>query len=413
MKSFKSVMFLLFFAMCGLAVLFTGCSGGGTTSSTNSGTVTSTTNSTTNAYVGTQTAGDFWTWGIANNSGSLTFTASDTATGVAYNGTAAPLAGNSAGFTNFTITSSTIANAVGEEAYAVEVPGTLLLATPGPFETLYDQSTPFYGSSSAPIFAIAQGSCPTTGGLFNWVMVPSSTWCSGDDPNGTCPNGTSVGPAYGLANITVSGSSYSMTTHSYLLNGTAAGSISMSGATCSGGVISGTDSDGDHLNISFTPTGTFFIDLPSGKGSIVGAQAAAVDINSAFPNGTASVGWAFSSMRTIGNNTASPWTIPISGVSNGSGMGGGTSCQFSDMDSGAQDCSVGQGWIVFNSQPSPGLWLASNYNGGGQQVHDQAFVVTQIGGKYYLFSITDNWNNSRGNGTGEMSGANYFIIQTN
>ena len=399
-------------AMVIIAALLASCGGGG---GGGGGGGTSTSASTTHDYVGTQTAGDFWTWSVTTASnGGETFTAANEHTNYTYSGTAAALAGTATGFTKLTYTASSDPGvAVGTTAYEIEIPGTFVMAVPGPFTQLNNgDNNLYFGSNNPPVMAIAQGTCPTTSGSFNWVLVPPTGWCSGDDPRQgvACPNGTSIGPAYGTAQITVSGGSYGMTVQPYLLSGTLQAPFTMTGATCSDGVISGVDSLGRTLNVAFTPSGLFFIDLPRTQGSMVGADAStSVNFTDFLRNGRTYVGWNFLSVRDLvsgGSPYSAPVAAPVEATANGTAING---TSFTDLDSGTLVQGAGAGATLnMVSQPSPGLIRYTAVMSDG--THDGVFVVKQIGGKYYFFSVIDHWDNS---GADEMAGEkNVFGIET-
>lgn len=403
-------------AMVVIPVVLASCGGGGG----GGGSSSAASPSTTQAYVGTQTAGDFWTWSVTTaSSGATTFTATNEHTGYTYSGSAAALGGNATGFTKLTYTaSSDPAVTAGGTAYEVEIPGTFVMAVPGPFTELNNGDDNLYvGSNNPPVMAIAQGACPTSNDSFNWVMVPPAGWCSGDDPRqgAVCPAGNSVGAAYGTAQITVSGSLYSMTVQPYLLSGTPQSSFTMVNATCSDGVIRGTDSLGRSLNVAFAPSGLFFIDLPRGDGSIIGADSStAVDFTDFLSNGRTFVGWNFLSIRDLMNGNSpysAPVSAPVTATANGTAISG---TSFTDLDSGTLEQGSGSGaTLSLVSQPSPGLirYTAAMSDG----THDGVFVVKQIGGKYYFFSVMDHWESSAGGpGTGadEMAGENIFGVET-
>ena len=392
-------------AMVVISMFLVSCGGGG------GGGGSAVQESTTRAYVGTQTAGDFWTWSMTTNSaGAGTFTATNEFTGYTYNGTATALTGNARGFTKLTYTASTDpAVAAGATAYEIEIPGTMVMAVPGPFTQLNNGDGILYtGSNQPPVMAIAQGACPTSSGSFNWVMVPPMGWCSGGDAQGACPDGPgSVGPAYGTAQITVVGGSYGMTVQPYLLQGTSQASFTMVGATCSDGVISGTDSLGRSLNVAFTPSGLFFIDLPRGQGSMVGAEASTtVNFSDFLQNGRTFIAWNFMSIRDFNNPSyTAPDTSAGQATANGTAINGSS---FLDLDSGTLQTGSGA-TINFVSQPSPGLITYTLAESDG--THNGAFVVKQISGKYYFFGITDHWEGSH-SGADEMAAQNIFGIET-
>ncbi len=387
-----------------ISVLLVSCGGGG-------GGGTTAPASTTNAYVGTQTAGDFWTWSVTTvGGGAETFTATNEHTGYTYSGTAVALAGNATGFTKLTYTASTDPGVTaGATAYEIEMPGTMVMAVPGPFTQLNNGDGILYvGSNNPPVMAIAQGTCPTSSGSFNWIMVPPKGWCSGGDAQGTCPDGPgSVGSAYGTAQITVSGTYYDMTVQPYYLSGTPQASFTMTGATCSSGVITGTDSLGRTLNVAFTPSGLFFIDLPRGKGSMVGADASTpVDFTNFLKNGRTFIGWSFMSIRDFNNPSyTAPDTSAVQAVANGTTIIGSS---FLDLDSGVLQTGAGT-TLNLVSQPSPGLITYTTVESDG--THNGVFVIKQIGGKYYFFSIIDHWEGSH-TGADEMAGQNIFGVET-
>ena len=392
-------------AMVAISLLLVSCGGGG-------GGGVGAPASTTQAYVGTQTAGDFWTWSTTTaSSGAETFAAANEYTGYTYSGTAAALAGNAAGFTKLTYTASSDPGvSAGTTAYEIEIPGTAVMAVPGPFTLLNNgDDNLYFGSNNPPVMAIAQGTCPTSSGSFNWVLIPPTGWCSGDDASGTCPNGSSIGAAYGTAQITVSSGSYDMTVQRYYLNGASQASFTMTNATCSGGVITGTDSLGRSLNVSFTPSGLFFIDLPRGHGSMVGAYAStSVDFADFLASGRTFVGWNFLSIRDLvsgGSPYSAPVAAPVYATTNGTTING---TSFTNLDSGTLESGSDTGATLnLVSQPSPGLirYTAAMSDG----THDGVFVIKQIGGKYYFFSVTDHWDRS---GADEMAGENIFGIET-
>lgn len=371
--------------------------------------------------MGTQTSGDYWTWSTTTSpSGAETFTAANEFTGYTYSGTAAALAGNAAGFTKLTYTGSSDPGVpAGATAYQIEIPGTAVMAVPAPFTTLSNgDNIPYSGSNNPPVVAIAQGTCPTSGGTFSWILVPFEGWCSGDDPSvgqAGCPAGSSYHHAYGTATITVSNGSYDVTIYPYFLSGTPDTShqSTITGATCSNGVISGTDSRGQTQNLSFTPSGMFFNDLPRGSGSVVGADASTtVDFTDLLQSGRVFAGWNFMSIRQFGPDqyTPSPYTAPMTepvrATTDGSTING---LPFTDLDSGTLESNPGTGAaLTLVSQPSPGLIRAQQVTGSGTQ--DVVLIVKKIEGKYYVFTVTDHWNGSHA-GSDEMTGKNTLVIE--
>jgi hypothetical protein len=200
-----------------------------------------------------------------------------------------------------------------------------------------------------------------------------------------------------------------MTVLRYYLSGASQASFTMTNATCSGGVITGTDSLGRSLNVSFAPSGLFFIDLPRGHGSMVGADAStSIDFADFLKNGRTFVGWNFLSIRDLvsgGSPYSAPVAAPVHATTNGTAVSG---TSFTNLDSGTLESGSGTGATLnLVSQPSPGLirYTAAMSDG----THDGVFVIKQIGGEYYFFSVTDHWDRS---GTDEMAGENIFGIET-
>jgi len=208
-------------------------------------TVTVAPSSTAN-YVGTQSPGDFWSWTIDSVAG--TFSATNNTKSFNYSGTVSALAGNP-GISKLSVTSTTETGLTPpQSAYMIEVVNTALLVANAP---IYTTPSGTQQSIKPPIFATAQGSCPSTGVNVNWIAMPSANWCStAGDPNPLVNGGagcTSGDNAFGTAAISVSGSTYGMTVTSYRLDGTAdpSGPFILSGCSCSNGLIQCTDS-GSH-----------------------------------------------------------------------------------------------------------------------------------------------------------------------
>jgi hypothetical protein len=157
----------------------------------------------------------------------------------------------------------------------------------------------------------------------------------------------------------------------------------------------------------------FFIDLPSGKGSIVGAQALASPVGSfttILQSGNTFVGWNFTSFKSINNDTldvpyAGPMTEPVTATSSdGTTL---TSTPFTDLPSGTEQTSQAAASTISYQDESVSSGLIHTTDGSGHNIY---FIVNQISSKYYLYNISDHWNGSH-TGSDEMTGKNAFIIQ--
>ncbi len=253
-------------------------------------------------FSGTQAPGDFWTWTL--DSGAATFSATNVTQSLTYSGTVSALSGLSTGISKLTVTASTDANVapLPQTAYAIGVPDTALIVAHAPF---YQSGSGVQQSIEPPIFAVAQGSCPSTGVTVNWITMPPHDWCySTSDPNPTGNNGngcqSGAGNAYGTATISVSDGAYGITVNSYELDGTPdpTNPTTLSGCTCSSGLIQCTQGS-NTIRISFTPSGVFFVDMP---------QNAIAGVVQPTPMWT----WMIS-LRPAGHSTPCfipPWTVP-------------------------------------------------------------------------------------------------------
>lgn len=215
-------------------------------------------------YVGTQSPGDYWSWTETTDNGSVTFTALNNTKDFNYSGSLTSLAGNSSGFSELNITSSTDPNiTTPTSAYELEIPSTMVMAAVAPFYT-FSHSGEVQLSIHGPVIAAAQGSCPSTGTTtVNWIVMPDDTWCPALGANiatGTC---TTADNAYGTAVITVSSTgTYTISVTPYHLDGTSGEAVSLSSCTCSSGVIQCTDGT-NPVHIAFTPSGVFIEDTAS------------------------------------------------------------------------------------------------------------------------------------------------------
>ena len=388
-----------------LLLMLVRCGGGGSSnSSTSSGTSTST---TTANYVGTQTPGDYWSWSkTTGNNGSVSFTATNNTRNLTYSGTESQLTGNSAGLSKLSITSSTDTNiTTPASAYKLEIPDTMVMAAVAPFYT-FNHNGQVQLSVHGPVVAAAQGSCPSTGTTYvDWVMMPSDTWCptaSSVIATGIC---TSASNAYGTAQITVSGGTYTINVTPYHLDGSPGSSVPLSSCTCSGGVIQCTDSNNNPVRIAFTPSGIFIMDTPSyGVAGFV-QPTSNINIGDLLVNGRSFKGMNFTPWDDYYDGCTSNNDCNVYGISGGTCLSGhcgvaetspvsitadGTklnALQYTNIDNGALSTSGGSINFAGASQPTPGLITATVTAACGS-TFPIVMAVNQINGKYVAFVLS-------------------------
>jgi len=358
-------------------------------------------------FAGTQSPGDFWSWTVDNNAG--TFTAVNNTKNYNYSGSVSALSGNSAGISKLSVTSTTDPGltTLPQSAYVVELPNTALLVATAPFYNSAFSGTQL--SIRPPVFAAAQGSCPSSGATVNWIIMPPANWCSTTsdaNPLGNNGNGCSSGAdnAYGTAQITVSGGTYTIAINSYDLAGDRdPNSPTLTGGTCSNGVIQWSDSSGNPVRVSFTPSGVFFVDMP--QQAIVGIvqPSSNVDLND-FLNGRTFKALYHTALDSAGIFTTQSscaagggtWvtgtcgthsTQPVSATTDGTTF---TGQGFSNIDNGT--ASQGGGSIGFANatQSAPGLISATFTSVGTTQSTPMVMAVRQVNGKYVALIVTSS-----------------------
>ncbi|MBW2622787.1 MAG: hypothetical protein JRD68_07755 [Deltaproteobacteria bacterium] len=349
-------------------------------------------------YVGTQTAGDFWQLYSDDDSDTGDITVINETTGYSYSGTASPSA--EPGFTLLTVTDSDDPDFSGEfTGYMVKVPGTMMVVAPGPFE-VFDHGDgvevfEVFGSASPPIVAIQKGNCPAEGGTFNLIMMPPEEWDSRDDP------------AYGQAVLTVIGdNTYDIGLTMYRLDETELLSGTVSGATCENGVLTGDLDTGDELvevKVSFTPSGLIFVDLPPGYGALAGVEESDVDVDSAdFFSGRVFTGMYFNSNYGYESGDSHPETDPtyMETIAPATVRG----YQYtSDLETAGNKGDPFDMSLEDMTQPFPGLIRTEMTDADG--THDFVLALRKIDGRYFFFSISDNWPS--------MHGYNTLMIEQN
>lgn len=384
MKNLKII--FRFIVVLGVLGLVFGCGGGGGSSDDGTSSSGSSTEVTYN-YVGTQTAGDFWQLASDDDSDTGDFTITNETTGYSYSGTAAP--SEEAGFIKLDVTDSDNPDFEGPvTAYMVKVPGTMIMATPGPFE-LFDHGSGenLFGSADPPIMAIKKGDCPAAGGTFNMIMMPPEDWDSTDTP------------AYGRAEVTVNGDgTYDIAFTVYLLDGTEVFNGAISGATCEDGVITGDlDIEGNSVEakLSFTESGLFFVDLPQGEGSFVGvASDTNVDADDFFAAGRTFTGMYLNSNYGYASGVSHPETDPVYSETDGTSTI--KSYQYTaDLEAGGGNRTDPFDMSLENmTQPFPGLIRTECTDADG--THDFVLALRKIAGRYFFFAVSDNWPSMHG-----------------
>ena len=375
-------------------------------------TVTVTVASTTANYVGTQSPGDYWSWTETTDNGSGTFTALNNTKDFNYSGSLTSLTGNSSGFSELNITSSTDPNiTTPTSAYELEIPSTMIMVAVAPFYT-FNHSGEVQLSIHGPVIAAAQGSCPSTGTTtVNWIVMPDDTWCPAVGANiatGTC---TKADNAYGTAVITVSlGGTYKVSVTPYLLNGNSGNDATLTACTCNGGVIQCTDLSSNPVHIAFTPSGIFIEDTAS-RGIVGVVQPTSnIDISSTglLANGNSFRGMVFDSWddyydgctkdsdcniygisggTCLSGHCGVPETQPISVTADGTNLNAVT---YTDIAAGSLNTVASVVNLSTASQPSPGLittTITSPFTGCSGSF-PFVMVATQINNKYVGFAIS-------------------------
>jgi hypothetical protein len=394
--SLKTIITLLAIS---LLLMIVGCS------SSNSG--SSSSSATTVGFVGTQTPGDYWSWSkTTDNNGSVSFTATNKTRALNYSGTESQLTGNAAGLSKLNITSSNDANiTTPASAYKLEVPNTMVMAAVAPFYT-FNHNGQVQLSVHAPVVAAAEGSCPSTGTTnVNWIVMPNDTWCpeaSSVIASGTC---SSASNAYGTAQITVSGGTYTINVTPYQLDGSAGSPVSLSSCTCSEGVIQCTDSHNNPVRIAFTPSGIFIMDTASYGVAGVVQPSSNINIADFLANGRSFKGMNFTPWDDYYDGCTSSNDCNVYGISGGTCLSGhcgipetspvsitadGTNLnafQYTNIDNGLLSTAGGSVNFAGALQPSPGL-ITATLTAPCASTFPIVMAVNQINGKYVAFVLT-------------------------
>ncbi len=363
-------------------------------------------------YVGTQSPGDYWLWTETTNNGSVTFSAVNNTKGFNYSGSLTLLTGNSSGFSELNITSSTDPNiTTPTSAYELEIPSTMVMAAVAPFYT-FNHSGEVQLSIHGPVVAAAQGSCPAAGTTtnVNWIVMPDVNWCPTATANiakGPC---SSADNAYGTAQIVVDASGNdTISVTSYDLQGNPTTPPTLSSCTCSSGII--TCSEGSNTDtIAFTPSGIFVMD--TANYGIVGVvqPGSPIVISNFLAIGNSFRGMVFNSWddyydgctidsdcniygisggTCISGHCGVPETQPISVTADGTNLNAVT---YTNIATGSLNTVASAVNLSTALQPSPGLITTTitspstgcNIPGSFPFV----MVATQINSKYVGFAIS-------------------------
>lgn len=308
---------------------------------------------TSNSYTATQSPGDVWSWTLTSS----TFTATNDTTGFTYSGGKETLANL---FLKLTVTASTDPGVPLDGtavAFALEVPGTALIVKPA-------------DTDGKAIVGVGQGSCPTADATYNWITIPRADWDAASSE------------AYGTADSTVSGSDISFDVSAFMLDGNPVGSNTAS-TTCSNGVMTET---GSTTTIGIAPSGTFVGDNGPNDGGFIGVVAPSANV--AFADITAS-GLEYRGVLFKNNNANDDDTEPVWVRRSSSGVL--TGGNYSDFEGNVENTSEGV-TLTFDSQPSPGVLLATLADPGGPS--DFVFVVNQVDGSFVLYGISQDVGNN-------------------
>lgn len=323
---------------------------------------------TANAYIGVASPGDVWLF--QTNSALNQFSATNQTTGSTYTGTtqAQALAN---GFTKTTITASNDSNLpAGAIGYGVEVPGVGAMFTLG-------------GSTDKPVALIPQGPCPTIGGTATAQLVHT----------GKPDYDSTTSESYASVAATQTGGNYNLTVSSYLLDGTLRTSQSgqLPVGTCSNGVMTipnvPTSGGGTTtVTVAAATNGLYIVDLGPGHGSAIGSQnfVGETGLNAALSNGFNGVAF---KRNAIAPN---PLTTFV-----GFGPGSGTSITGGAYTNIDTDSFASHGTDITIDLPTvnPNEFLQGTLIDGAGTHTPFVALVTNNGGKYFIFGITTDMNN--------------------
>lgn len=348
------------FAALSLSLLIAwGCG----SSSNNSPSSPSTPNSpSSNAYLGTQSPGDLWTFSIGNGS----FSANNAPLSLTFSGATSTL---TSGFTKLTVNSTSASGSVsvGSVGYAYEFPNTAFVMKP-----------PANASDTLAVFGTASASYTyTVGSVFQWIVIPSSVWDS------TTSN------AMGAASITsINGSSVTMNVNEFMLNGTQTTTNATNTMTNQGsGKMTGSDGT-NTFTFQTSSSGSFMGDVAPPTPTTLqvagffgmSAPGSPVNLTNVVLSGKEFRGIVFRN-NAVSNHTELVWAR-----GNNTYLDAGT---YSNIDAGTESSGVS---IGFGSQPSNGVVAGGIYDGSS---HTTTFLINQVGGKYLIYGISTDGSSTQ------------------
>jgi hypothetical protein len=305
--------------------------------------------SRTSIYVGTQNPGDVWSWTLTMDGSIGSFSATNETLGYDYSGDVGILPND---FLRLTVTAATEPGAtLPAVAYAYEVPYMALFVKPE--------------GDDPVVVCTAQGACPTLDATYNWVTLVNGTFDADSDT------------VYGVTDMTGSEGDLAFDNRFYLLNGSANGTRSGAGFSCSSGRIT---KSGEPMTFAVTPSGLLIGDQGPGAGGFAGMQAPdpAIDLDDLLAFGREFRGVVIKAGGS-GEDSEPVWAR-VDGL--GAMIGG-----YDDFEAGIESGDSSE--IAFLAQNSPGVFSATLTDASGSR--PLIIMVSLIDGHYVLY----------GAGTGE------------
>lgn len=304
----------------------------------------------TATYIGTQNPGDVWSWTLTMGGSIGSFSATNETLGYDYSGNVDRLPND---FLRLTVTAATEPGAsLPAVAYAFEVPDTALMVKPA--------------GDDPVVVCTARSACPPRDATYNWVALVNGTFDAASDTG------------YGVSDATIAEGDVAFDSRYYLLNGSANGTQSAAGFSCSSGRIT---RSGDPMTLGVTPAGMLFGDRGPGDGGFAGIQApdSAIELDDLLAFGREFRGVVIKAGAT-GEESEPVWAR-VDGL--GAMLGGG----YDDFEAGIEgDDSIE---IGFTAQNSPGVFNATLTDTSSSS--SLVIMVSLIDGRYVLY----------GAGTGE------------
>jgi hypothetical protein len=313
-----------------------------------------------NNYIGAQSPGDVWLFTLDDTNNA--FSAQNQTAGLSYTGTTTALPN---GFLRTLITSSNDPNLpVGWVGYAIEIPNIAAMLALG-------------GPTDKPVALVAQSPCPTLSGTTNVQLINL----------GKSTYDATQSESYAAVSAAQASSTYNLLTNSYVLDGTlrAANSGTLPSGTCGGNTISipNVPTGNGPVTVTVAPAanGLYVIDLGPGQGAAIGSQNFVVD--------SASINAAMSAqyLGVVFTRNSIPITTFVGfGPGSGASISGGP---FVNQDSDpftAHGTNLTINLISVNANG----FLQGTVTDSNTGLTHTPFVamLTQNGGKYFLFGIT-------------------------